>query len=164
MLICCSTNISDYYQCWKQLFCWIFLWKLWYILFFRILWCTENSKELLFEIEIFCNLTFDQFNASFLKKKALISSPLNGYLLQYKQKSKISAELISPIMPPSTILQVRGSDLRSVASVRGSGEPDTALCERLQRLSWPLRHKAPNKPGGRKKETNLIDSEGKCAL
>ncbi len=28
MLICCSRNISDYYQCWKQLCCTIFLWKL----------------------------------------------------------------------------------------------------------------------------------------
>ncbi len=34
MLICCSRNISDYYQCWKQLCCWIFLLKLWCILFF----------------------------------------------------------------------------------------------------------------------------------
>jgi len=28
MLICWSRNISDYYQCWKQLYCFIFLWKL----------------------------------------------------------------------------------------------------------------------------------------
>ncbi len=34
MLRCCSINISDYYQCWKQLCCTIFLWKLWSILFF----------------------------------------------------------------------------------------------------------------------------------
>ncbi len=73
MLICCSRNISDYYQCWKQLCCSIFLWKLWYILFFRIHRWTESSKEQhLFEIEIFCNIindftvTFDQFNASFM--------------------------------------------------------------------------------------------------
>ncbi len=31
MLICCSRNISDYYQCWKQLCCTIFLCKPWYI-------------------------------------------------------------------------------------------------------------------------------------
>jgi len=31
-MIWCSRNISDYYQCWKQLCCCIFLWKLWYIL------------------------------------------------------------------------------------------------------------------------------------
>ncbi len=56
MLICCSTNISDYYQCWKQLCCTIFLWKLWYILFFRIHRLIESSKEQrLFEIEICCN-------------------------------------------------------------------------------------------------------------
>ncbi len=28
MLICCSRNISDYYQCWKQLCCFIFLWNI----------------------------------------------------------------------------------------------------------------------------------------
>ncbi len=57
MLICCSRNISDYYQCWKQLCCTIFLWKLWYILFFRIHRWIESSKEQhLFEIEIFCNV------------------------------------------------------------------------------------------------------------
>ncbi len=28
MLICCSRNISDNYQCWRQLCCFIFLWKL----------------------------------------------------------------------------------------------------------------------------------------
>jgi len=32
MMICCSRNISDYYQCSKQLCCLIFLWKLWYLL------------------------------------------------------------------------------------------------------------------------------------
>ncbi len=36
MLICCSRNISDYYQCWKQLLLNIF-WKLWYI-FSLLLW------------------------------------------------------------------------------------------------------------------------------
>ncbi len=53
MLICCSRNISDYYQCWKQLCCTIFLWKPWYILFFRIHRWIESSKEQhLFEIDI----------------------------------------------------------------------------------------------------------------
>ncbi len=33
MLICCSRNISDYYQCWKQLCCWI-----WRKLIHLILW------------------------------------------------------------------------------------------------------------------------------
>jgi len=28
----------DYYQCWKQLCCFRFLWKPWYVLFFRIHW------------------------------------------------------------------------------------------------------------------------------
>ncbi len=51
MLICCSRNISDYYQCWKQLCCSIFLWRLWCILFFRIHRWIESSKEQhLFEI------------------------------------------------------------------------------------------------------------------
>ncbi len=75
MLICCSRNISDYYQCWKQLCCTIFLLKLWCILFFRIHRWIESSKEQhLFEIEAFCNIinvftvTFEQFNASTLIK------------------------------------------------------------------------------------------------
>ncbi len=75
ILICCSRNISDYNQCWKQLCCTIFLWKPWCILFFRIHRWTESSKELhLFKIEILCNIinaftyTFDQFNASLMNK------------------------------------------------------------------------------------------------
>ncbi len=75
MLICCSRNISDYYQCWKQLCCTIFLWKPSYILFFRIHRWIESSKEqCLFEIEIFCNIinvftvTFDKFNVSLMNK------------------------------------------------------------------------------------------------
>ncbi len=57
MLICCSRNIYDYYQCWKQLCCTIFLCKLWYTLFFRIHRWTESSKEQrLFEIETFSNI------------------------------------------------------------------------------------------------------------
>ncbi len=75
MLIYCSRNISDYYQCWKQL-CWqIIVWKPLYIFFFWNLWWIESSKEQhLFEIKIFCNIiniftgTFDQFNASLLNK------------------------------------------------------------------------------------------------
>ncbi len=72
MLICCSRNISDYNQCWKQLCCLMFMWKLWYI-FFRIIWWIESSKEHnLFEIEIFCsmNVTFPQFNVFLLNKNA----------------------------------------------------------------------------------------------
>ncbi len=80
MMICCSRNIYDYYQSWKQLCCPIFLWKLWYILFFRILWQIESSKEqCLFETEIFCNIinvTFDQFNASLLNKSINLSPNL----------------------------------------------------------------------------------------
>ncbi len=38
MLICCSRNISDYYQCWKEI---NFLWKSWYILFF---WIFDEQK------------------------------------------------------------------------------------------------------------------------
>ncbi len=45
ILICCSRNISDYYQCWKQLCCPIFLWKPCNILFFRIHRWIESSKE-----------------------------------------------------------------------------------------------------------------------
>ncbi len=33
MLICCSKNISLYYQCWKQLCCFVFLWKMIYFIF-----------------------------------------------------------------------------------------------------------------------------------
>ncbi len=36
MLICCSRNISDYNQYWKQLCCPIFLWKLWYVEMFGV--------------------------------------------------------------------------------------------------------------------------------
>ncbi len=43
MLICCLINNSDYYQCWKQSCCTIFLLKSWYILFFRSLKWIENS-------------------------------------------------------------------------------------------------------------------------
>jgi len=46
-----STNIYGYYQCWTQFRC---VWKLSYILVFRIIWWIESSKEQ--------NL-FDQFKA-----------------------------------------------------------------------------------------------------
>ncbi len=47
-------KLFSYYWCFKQLCCWIFLWK---PFFFRILWGIECSKEQhLFEIEIFCNI------------------------------------------------------------------------------------------------------------
>ncbi len=61
----------------ENLLCYqIFLRKQYNILFFRILWWIESSKEQhLFEKEIFCNIiingftvTFDQFNASLLNK------------------------------------------------------------------------------------------------
>ncbi len=88
MLICCSRNISDYYQCWKQLCCPIFLGKLWYILFFRIHRWIESSKEQhLFEIEIFCyiinvsTVTFDQFNASLMNKSNNFLKNQHRYLL-----------------------------------------------------------------------------------
>ncbi len=72
VLICCSRNISDYYQCWKQLCCTIFLRTPWHILVFRILWWIESSKEQhLFEMEFFCNIInvfTDQFNASLQNK------------------------------------------------------------------------------------------------
>ncbi len=47
MLIYCSRNISDYYQCWTQLCCFVlfFLWKLWSVLFFSILWWIASSKD-----------------------------------------------------------------------------------------------------------------------
>ncbi len=52
----------------------IFLWKLWYILFFRILWLIKHLKQHLFEKYIFCNIinvftvTLDQLIASLLNK------------------------------------------------------------------------------------------------
>ncbi len=71
ILIYCSRNISDYYQCWKQLCCTIFCGN-WYILFFRIhRWIESSEEQHLFEIEIFCNInvftvSIDQFNACLL--------------------------------------------------------------------------------------------------
>ncbi len=63
MLICCSRNISYYYKCGKQLYCLIFLCNPWY--FFNILWSIESSKRSM--IHAF-TVTFDQFNASLMKK------------------------------------------------------------------------------------------------
>ncbi len=37
MIICCSRNISDYYQYWKHLSCFIFLWKLIHLIFLDFL-------------------------------------------------------------------------------------------------------------------------------
>ncbi len=82
IIIICSRNISDYYQWWKQLCFQIFFWKPWCILFFRILWWIERSKEQnLLEIEIFCNNinvcadTFDQMNASLLNNTRICFPP-----------------------------------------------------------------------------------------
>ncbi len=71
MLICCSKNISDYYQCWKTV-----------VLLHSFVetdkkksgWIESSKEQRLFEIEIFCNIinvfnvTFDKLNASFLNK------------------------------------------------------------------------------------------------
>jgi len=82
ILIYCSRNISDDYQCWKQLCCFIFLYKPWHILLSRIL---KLKRAAFVWNSTFCNiiitftLTFDQFNMSllnrsinFLKKKKTI--------------------------------------------------------------------------------------------
>ncbi len=52
------------------------------LFFFRILWWIENSKQHLFETEVFCNIinvftvTFDQFIGSLLKRNInLITDP-----------------------------------------------------------------------------------------
>ncbi len=45
MLICCSINISNYYEGWKLLCCFIFLWK---ILFHSVLGKTEKYKCIFF--------------------------------------------------------------------------------------------------------------------
>ncbi len=86
MLIFFSRNISDYYQCWKQLCCTIFLWKPSCILFFKIHRWIESSKEQhLFETEIFCNIinvltvTFDQFNASLMNKSINFFLKINWF-------------------------------------------------------------------------------------
>jgi len=80
-----SRNISDYYQCWKQSCCSIFLWKPWYFLFFRIhRWIDSSEEQRLFETEVFCNIinvftaTFDQFNASLLNKNVVFFLHLVG--------------------------------------------------------------------------------------
>ncbi len=53
MLICCTRNIYDYYQCWKQVRWSIVLWKPWYILFFRIHKMNRKfTEQHLFEIVI----------------------------------------------------------------------------------------------------------------
>ncbi len=63
MLICCSRNISDYYQYWKPWCCTIFLKKQWYILFFYNCFTFQDSQmnrkfkeQHLFEVELFCNV------------------------------------------------------------------------------------------------------------
>ncbi len=74
--ICCSRNVSDYYQCWKQLCLFIFLWKRWHIL--RFLWWIESSKEQhLFEM--FCNI----INVGISADKQLIASKIkkNVYII-----------------------------------------------------------------------------------
>ncbi len=93
-------NVSSYdYQYWKQLLCLIFLFKSWYI-YFRILgWIWSLKEQHLFEMKIFCNIknvftvTFDQFNASMLKKSSISPPPqktnkknwlLSGSVLSYK--------------------------------------------------------------------------------
>ncbi len=45
ILICCSRNISDYYQCWKQLCCFIFLWKLRYIFSQKTSYCPQTFEQ-----------------------------------------------------------------------------------------------------------------------
>ncbi len=79
-LIWCLSNISYYYQCWKQLCCLMFLWKP-LCLFFQD--SLINKFDLLminiffFKMEIFYNIvniftvTFDQLNATLLTKSII---------------------------------------------------------------------------------------------
>ncbi len=80
MLIWCLTNIS-YYQCWKQLCCFIFLWKLWYIFIYRKLKRIYLKFWLL--TDVFCNMFFFvclychcQFNASFLNNVLILATKI----------------------------------------------------------------------------------------
>ncbi len=72
MLICCLRNISDYYQCLKQVLINIFVETV--IHFSEYLDEYEVQKSRIFGIEIFCNIiniftvTFDQFKNSCLNK------------------------------------------------------------------------------------------------
>ncbi len=77
MLICCSRNIYDYYQCWKQLCCTIFLWKLMHFIF-QDSQMNRKFKRTAFICNI-CNIinvfndTFDQFNVSLMNKSIYFS-------------------------------------------------------------------------------------------
>ncbi len=52
MLICCSRNISYYYQCWKQLYCFLYLCGN-YDCFFRIIWLIKFNVSLLNSFSVF---------------------------------------------------------------------------------------------------------------
>ncbi len=73
-----SRNISEYYQYWKQLYCFIFLWSFFMNRKF-------NRIAFFFKIEMYCNIinvfivTFDQFNVSLLNK----SIKLVEYILTF---------------------------------------------------------------------------------
>ncbi len=101
--------------------CRIFLWKRRDILFFRILWWIESSKEQhLFEIEILCDIinvftvTFDQCNASLLHKSQNLTDPkhlnasvagllcfglLKGFLVSWVTDKELSLSLFIFIVP-----------------------------------------------------------------
>jgi len=74
VMICCSRHNSNYYQFWKQLCFFIFLWKL------HFQDCFMN-RELLFEREILklFTLTFIQFNVLLINKYSFLSKEKNNF-------------------------------------------------------------------------------------
>ncbi len=65
ILICFSKNISDYYQCWNQLCCLIFLWKLWFqdsLMNWKFRRTAFVWNINIFSIINVLTVTFDQFN------------------------------------------------------------------------------------------------------
>ncbi len=93
MLICCSINISYYYQCWKQLCCLILLVKPWYFVLSGFFEGTVQKNSLYLKqnvIHVF-TITFDQFKASLLNKdinffQKIITDPkLLSCSIWYKQ-------------------------------------------------------------------------------
>ncbi len=58
MLICCSRNISDYYQCWKQLCCFVV-----FVVYFIFLDSLMNKTALETSLQAICH-TFSSLNVS----------------------------------------------------------------------------------------------------
>ncbi len=104
MLICCSRNISDYYQCWKQLCCTIFLCKPWYIWLQADVICVSSLLT-----QGFCSLQVRGVCCYCANKDKDPARPLAGKTGLFQSDEDMKTYICHPIVPFIELSEVSSS-------------------------------------------------------